>query len=97
MSMVRKKLWGGLLLLIFVGLGLLACGPRHRSITTLDKGLEYYAKERYDQALRYMDASRFELAREQFAIVEQTSVSPELQELARAGYAKAGAVIEAKR
>lgn len=97
MSMVRKKLWGGLPLLIFVGLALLACGPRHRSLTSLDKGMEYYAKERYDQALRYMEESRFELAREQFAIVEQTSVSPELQELAREGYAKAGAVIKAKR
>ena len=97
MRMVRSNRRAALALLIFVGVGLLACGPRHRSMSTLGKEMDYYAKERYEQALRYMEASRYELAQQQFAVVEQTAVSPRLQQLAREGGAKAEAVIEAKR
>lgn len=96
--MLKAKMWwGGCALLFVVGLVFFGCGPRHRLQATMDKEMEYYAKERYASALRYMEASRFELARQQFAIVEQTSVSPRLQALAREGYAKAAAIIEAKR
>jgi hypothetical protein len=97
MNTVKANRWAVVALLIFLGLGLPGCGPRHRSMSTLEQEMEYYAKERYDQALRYMEVSRYELARQQFAIVEQTAVSARLQQLAREGYAKAEAVIEAKR
>lgn len=97
MNTVKLNRWVGVALLILLGFGLPGCGPRYRSMSTLEKEMEYYAKERYDQALHYMEVSRYELARQQFAIVEQTAVSPRLQQLARDGYAKAEAVIEAKR
>lgn len=60
-------------------------------------GMEQYAEERYAQALIYMEDSRYELARQQFAIVEKTAVSEKLRQLAQEGYDKAGGVIEAKR
>ena len=81
-------------MLILLGCG---CGPRYQSVETLEQGMEYYAKERYAYALRCMEASRFELAREQFELVQKTAVTPELQQLARDGYAKVAAVIEARR
>ncbi len=64
---------------------------------TSGDGMEKYAEERYSQALLYMEASRFELAKQQFAIVEKTAVSPELRQLAHEGYNKAAGVIAAKR
>lgn len=63
-----------------------------------DEGrMQQYAEARYLKALRYLDESRFELAQEQFAIAAATAVSPELQNLAREGYARVDRAIAVKR
>lgn len=85
------------LVVLLVVLGGQGCGPRYRTVNSLGRDMNAYAKERYAQALHYMERSRYELAAEQFAIAERTAVSPKLQELAREGHAKAEAVIKAKR
>jgi len=91
----RSRGWG-FLLIVFL-LGLAGCASHHPSMSTINKGMEYSARERYAQALRYMEANRFELAQEQFAIVKNTADSPELYELACEGYKKTTAAIEARR
>lgn len=62
-----------------------------------DGGMQKYAEARYLKGLRYMRESRFELAQEQFAIAAATAVSPELQNLARTGYAKVDLALAVKR
>ena len=59
--------------------------------------MDGYARARYEKALMYMEESRFELAREQFAIVAAVAVSPELRRLALDGYAKVGRAIAVRR
>jgi len=85
---------GVLLVVVLAGQG---CSNRHRLTSPDRTDMEKYAEERYSQALLYMEASRFELARQQFAIVEKSAVSVELRDLAHEGYSKATAVIETKR
>ncbi|MBA3014785.1 MAG: hypothetical protein KKD63_11865 [Proteobacteria bacterium] len=80
---------------IMVSLAVVSCGTY--LTTNSDRGMEKYAEERYAHALKFMEAGRFELAREQFAIVNRIAVSPELKALAAKGQDKAVAVIEAKR
>jgi hypothetical protein len=87
--------WGILSIVLLLGLG--GCAAHHPSMSTINKGMEYSARERYAQALRYMEANRFELAQEQFAIVKNTADSPELYNLACDGYEKTTAAIEARR
>jgi hypothetical protein len=82
----------GVLLLTVSG-----CSARHRPMIAGGRAMEGYAEERYAQAVFYMEASRFELAKQQFAIAEKTAVSPELRQLAHEGYDKAAGVIAAKR
>ena len=91
-NIVGRVLVIGLLLLT-----VLSCSARHRQSLFPGRGMERYAEERYAQALFYMEASRFELAKQQFAIAEKTAVSPELRQLAHEGYGKAAGVIAAKR
>lgn len=83
---------------LLVVTGLAGCATWH-TIThpLLDTGMERSAEKSYAQGLRYLEAGRFELAQEQFAIVEQTATSPELQQLAHEGQAKAAAIIAGKR
>lgn len=66
-------------------------------MTRSERGMERYAEERYAQALNYMEAGRFELARAQFAIAEKSAINVDLKRLAQDGQSKAGAIIEAKR
>lgn len=89
----------GFVLLSALCLGAAGCTYRSRPAVQqgLGLGMEQYAKERYAQALIYMEESRYELAQQQFAIVEKTAVSARLRQLAQEGYSKAGGVIEAKR
>lgn len=84
-------------LLLMLSLLIMSCSMRPYSMSTAGKGMEKYAEERYAHALRFMEAGRFELARQQFAVVEQTAISPELKSLAQEGRDKAAAIIEAKR
>ena len=71
------------------GCGSLGLGP--------DRDMERYANERYQTAMHLMDAGRFELAKEEFTMAEQSAVSPELRQSARDGRLKAEAIIKAKR
>lgn len=87
----------GRTLLLGLLLAMQGCSKLYLPTTANGRGMERYAKERYAQALVYMEASRFELARQQFAIAEKTAVSPELHQLAHEGYNKAAGVIAAKR
>ena len=73
------------------------CSNRYQLAAAGGSGMEKYAEERYGQALLYMEASRYELAQQQFAIAEKTAVSEELHQLAHDGYNKAAGVIAAKR
>jgi len=63
----------------------------------VDLKMESYAEARYRKAIGYMEESRFELAREQFAIVAATTTTPELKKLGLDGYAKADTAIAVKR
>jgi len=47
---------------------------------------ENYAEARYEKAVQYMKHSRFELARQQFAIAAAAANTEELRMLALAGY-----------
>lgn len=91
-----KTIVGSVLLLVPL-LAAQGCSPQYRLTTPGSAGMEKYAEERYAQALLYMEASRFELAQQQFAIVEKTAVSEELRQLAHEGYANAAGIIKAKR
>jgi len=62
-----------------------------------DQKMEAYAESRYRKAMRYMEESRFELAREQFAIVAATTTTLKLKKLGLDGYAKAETAIAVKR
>ena len=63
----------------------------------LDKKMDVYAEVRYRKAMDYMEASRFALAQEQFAIVAATANSPKLKQLGLDGYAKADTAIAVQR
>jgi len=97
MNRVRLKTIVGRVALLVIVLAVQGCSNRCRLTAPGGADMEKYAEERYAQALLYMEASRFELAQQQFAIVEKTAVSSELRELAHEGYTKAAGVIEAKR
>lgn len=86
-----------LMLLLLLPLAFMSCSRRYHSMATAGKGMEKYAEERYAHGMRYMEQGRFELAKQQFAIVERTAISPDLRELAHQGHDKATAIIEAKR
>lgn len=73
------------------------CSNQYRLTNSDDSGMEKYAEERYAQALLYMEASRYELAQQQFAIVKKTAISEELHQLGHDGYNRAAGVIKAKR
>jgi len=90
----RQAGWVWLVLSVLLAAG---CSARYHSMATEGKGMEKFAEERYAHALRFMEEGRFELAREQFAIVERTAITPELKGMAQAGQDKAAAIIEAKR
>ncbi len=94
-SIVKVMVRGGIGFVLC--LAVFGCSPYCRNISPCSTNMEKYAEARYAQGLLYMEASRFELAQQQFAIVEKTSVSQELHQLAHAGYNKAAGVIEAKR
>ena len=91
-----KKI-AGCAVLLSLCLAVQGCGNRYRLTMPISTGMEGYAEDRYSQPLRYMQASRYELAQQQFAIAERTAVSPDLRQLAHDGYNKAAGVIEAKR
>lgn len=95
-SVTKNRVGVVLLLIVFLS-GSTGCAAWHHSLMSISKGMEYDARDRYNQALRYMEADRFELAQEEFAIVKRTADSPKLYELACEGYDKASAVIEARR
>ena len=63
----------------------------------VDKKMNIYAEARYRKALHYMEESRFELAKEQFAIVSATANSPGLKKLGLDGYSKADTAIAVRR
>ena len=77
------------LMLAASGCGRLGLGP--------GPSMERYANERYQTAMRLMDAGRFELAKEEFTVAEKSALSPELRQSAKDGRLKAEAIIEAKR
>lgn len=91
----RNRAWA-IVLMVFLA-ELTGCASWNHSLLKLGRGMEYDARDRYTQALRYMEADRFELAQEEFAIVKRTADSPKLYELACEGYDKASAVIESRR
>jgi hypothetical protein len=97
MSTVTMKTIAGCVALLFTLGAVQGCTGRYSLTAPSDASMENYAEDRYAQALLYMEASRFELAQQQFAIVEKTAVSEELRQLAHDGHSKATAVIEAKR
>jgi len=59
--------------------------------------MDAYAVTRYENAMRYMEAGRYELAMDQFAAAVATARTPEMRRLAEEGYAKAGRTIAARR
>ncbi len=97
MNRVLLKHIVGHALLLTLCLAIQGCGGRYRLSMPIGTGMESLAEEQYAQALLYMEASRYELAQQQFAIAEKTAVSPELRQLAHDGYTKAAGAIEAKR
>jgi hypothetical protein len=99
MSKYWPRLVGTIVLLgtsIFIGTG---CERIKNSMPweKMDQKMETYAEARYRKAMRYMEESRFELAREQFAIVAATTTTPELKKLGLDGYVKAETAIAVKR
>lgn len=97
MDRILLKSIAGRAVLFFLCLVMQGCANRYRLTMPISTGMEGYAEGRYAQALRYMAASRYELAQQQFAIAERTAVSPDLRQLAHDGHSKAAGVIEAKR
>lgn len=97
MDRVTLKAMAGSVAVLAVLLAAPACSTRYRLTAPSSADMEKYAEERYAQGLLYLEASRFELAQQQFAIVEKTAVSQELRQLGHEGYNKAAGVIEAKR
>lgn len=97
MNRVIVKTMVGCVMVLAAGVAGQGCSNRYRLAAAGGSGMDAYAKERYGQAMLYMEASRYELAQQQFAIVEKTAVSQELRQLAHEGYNKAAGVIEAKR
>ena len=95
-AIVLKTIVGSVVLLVLV-LAVQGCSSTYRLTAPGSADMEKYAEERYAQALVYMEASRYELAQQQFAIAEKTAVSLELHDLAHEGYNKAVNVIKAKR
>jgi len=73
------------------------CSNRYHLAPSGSDGMEKYAEECYAQGLLYMESNRFELAQQQFAIVEKTAVSEELRQLGHDSYNRAAGVIKAKR
>ncbi len=61
------------------------------------QALDLYAWGCYERGLRYMEESRFELAREQFSIAASSAVSETLYEDALDGLRRAEQVIQVKR
>ena len=97
---LRRGLHSGVGRALVLGVLMALQGCSTPSLPSLGGGreeMEHYAEERYAQALLCMKASRFELARQQFAIAEKTSGSAELRRLAHEGYNKAAAIIAVKR
>ena len=92
------KIIAGCAIALALALAAPGCSNRYQlAAAGSGSSMEKYAEERYGQALLYMEASRYELAQQQFAIVEKSAVSLELRQLAHEGYSKAAGIIEAKR
>ena len=85
------------ILLFFLMFGA-ACAPwlRDKPITERHD-MEKYAEERYVLALEYMEAGRYELARQQFSVAAASAESPELREMAQSAYEKAEIIIQGRR
>lgn len=89
-----RTFWAVLMLCVLLTA---SCSTRYHSMATEGRGMEKYAEERYAHALGFMEAGRFELARQEFAIAEKTAINAGLKRLAQEGHDKAAAIIEAKR
>ncbi len=96
---MNKKLWRGwlpLLLVVVIGAGCAGIGNQDPAAAARGK-MDAYAAMRYDNALRYLEAGRYELAMDQFAAAAAAATNPELKRLAEDGYARAGRSIAARR
>ncbi|MDD5758374.1 MAG: hypothetical protein PHI06_04760 [Desulfobulbaceae bacterium] len=97
MNTTIMKTLGNSALALLLLLAAYGCSNRYPLTNSGGDGMENYAKACYAQGLLYMENNRFELAQQQFAIVEKTAVSEELRQLGHDGHNKAAGAIRAKR
>ena len=96
---MKKKLWSRwlpLVLLVLMGAGCAGIGNQDPAAAARGR-MDAYAAQRYDNALRYLETGRYELAMDQFAAAAAAATDPELKRLAEDGYARAGRTIAARR
>lgn len=88
-----------LVALMMSGLWLTGCGSNFWNEKTFAErhAIEKQAEGRYVNAMEYMRAGRYELARQEFAVAAATAKTEELKELAENGYQKADAIIKEQR